>query len=52
MLLRADIAAGLGLNDEARTWYGKFLELWVKADPEFAPIVTRARAAYTAAGGK
>lgn len=51
MLLRADLAAGQGLKDEARIWYGRFLDLWSKADPEFAPIVARARAAYAAVGG-
>lgn len=51
MVLRADIAAGLGLRDEARLWYGRFLGLWSKADPEFAPIVARARAAFLAVGG-
>jgi hypothetical protein len=52
MLLRADLAAGLGNRGEALRWYKRWLDLWAKADPEFQPIVARARAAYTALGGR
>jgi hypothetical protein len=50
-LLRADLAAALGQRDEAREWYRRFLDLWSTADPEFRPIVDRARKGYIAAGG-
>jgi TolB-like protein len=50
MLLRADLAAALGKNAEARIWYGRFLQLWSNADPEFAPLMARVRAAYDLAG--
>ena len=45
MLLRADLAAALGFRGEARTWYRRFIELWVTSDAECRPIVTRARSA-------
>ena len=51
MLLRADLAAALNYKDEARLWYGRFVELWAKADPPFQPTVDRARRAYRALGG-
>ncbi len=44
-LQRADLASALGFKDEARLWYQRFADLWSKADPEFAPMVARARAA-------
>lgn len=50
-LLRADLAAGLGFRDEARTWYKRFADLWSTADADLQPIVARARRAYAAAGG-
>jgi tetratricopeptide (TPR) repeat protein len=43
MLLRADLAAGLGFNAEARLWYDRFLGFWGSADPVLQPIVERAR---------
>jgi hypothetical protein len=45
MLMRADLAAGLGFPDEARTWYARVLDLWADADPELQPTVARIRAA-------
>ena len=51
VLLRADLAAGLGYRDEARTWYKRFIDLWATAQPELQPIVDRARKAYAALGG-
>jgi hypothetical protein len=50
VLLRADLAAGLGFNAEARLWYDRFLGLWDKADPQFQPVVERARKARAALG--
>jgi hypothetical protein len=50
MRQRAELAAALGFRDEARVWYQRFLELWVKPDPEFQPAVARVRAAYQALG--
>jgi hypothetical protein len=45
MLLRADLAAGLGKRDEARLWYGRFLAFWSDPDPEFRPLIDRIRKA-------
>ena len=42
-LLRAELEAAAGNRDAARLWYQRFLDLWSAADPEFAPMVTRAR---------
>jgi tetratricopeptide (TPR) repeat protein len=50
MLLRADLAAARGYRDEARLWYTRFLEAWATANPEFQPVVRRARAARDALG--
>jgi len=52
MLLRADLAAALGERVEAQRRYKQFIDLWAKADPDLQPIVSRARAAYQAAGGR
>ena len=52
MLQRADLAAALNYKDEARLWYGRFVELWAKADPPFQPTVARARRAYISLGGR
>ena len=52
MLQRADLAAALNYKDEARVWYGRFVELWAKADPPFQPTVDRARRAYNSLGGR
>lgn len=43
MLLRADLAAARGLNDEARTWYQRFIDTWSTAVPELQPTVERAK---------
>ena len=51
MLQRAELAAALGQKEEARLWYGRFIELWAGADVRFQPIVEQARAAYRALGG-
>jgi TolB-like protein/tetratricopeptide (TPR) repeat protein len=51
MLLRADLAAGLGRRDEARTWYGNLLGFLAKADPQSQPLIDRVRKAYAAVGG-
>lgn len=51
MLLRADLAAARGHRDEARLWYDRFLQAWSTANPEFQPVVQRARAARDALGG-
>jgi hypothetical protein len=45
MLLRADLEAAKGDKQIAKDYYTKFLALWAKADPEFAPLMTRVRAA-------
>lgn len=45
VLLRADLAAGLGFRDEARLWYQRYLDLWAKADPQAAPVLERVRKA-------
>jgi hypothetical protein len=50
MLLRADLAAARGQRDEARTWYGRFIDVWATAAPELQPIVERARRAHAALG--
>jgi hypothetical protein len=50
MLMRADLAAGLGSREEARKWYARALDLWADADPELAPVVTRMRASLAALG--
>jgi len=52
MLLRADLAAARSDRAEAQRWYRAFIDLWAKADPEYQPIVARARAGYQAAGGR
>ena len=44
LLLRADLEAAVGEKSVARDYYGKFLELWAQADPEFAPLLARVRA--------
>lgn len=46
LLRRGDLAAALGHRAEAHEAYGRWLALWSKADPEFAPTVARVRAAY------
>jgi tetratricopeptide (TPR) repeat protein len=51
MLLRADLAAATGQQEEARRWYKRFIDLWATAQPEFQPLVERARQAYKAVGG-
>ncbi|MGH7636869.1 MAG: hypothetical protein ACREOK_04390, partial [Gemmatimonadaceae bacterium] len=51
MLLRADLAAARGHRDEARLWYDRFLEAWSTANPEFQPVVERARRVRAALGG-
>ena len=48
MLLRADLEAARGHRGEARVWYQRFLDLWSRPDPEFKPIVDRARKALAA----
>lgn len=48
MVLRADLAAGLGQRDEARLWYRRFLEFWAKADPDYQPLVERVRKSLAA----
>jgi len=45
MLLRADLAAGLGKREDARLWYGRFLAFWSDPDPEFKPLIDRIRKA-------
>jgi hypothetical protein len=45
MLLRADLAAGLGKREDARLWYGRFLAFWSDPDPEFQPLIDRIRKA-------
>ena len=52
MLQRAQLAAALHYPDEARLWYGRFVELWRYADPALQPIVERARQAYRSLGGR
>jgi hypothetical protein len=51
ILLRADLAAGLGRRDEARVWYGRLLAFWAHADADTRPVVERVRRAYAAMGG-
>jgi hypothetical protein len=50
ILMRADLEAAVGDKAQARTYYRRFLTLWAKADPEFQPIVDRARKALAALG--
>jgi TolB-like protein/tetratricopeptide (TPR) repeat protein len=45
MLLRADLAAGLGRREDAGLWYGRFLAFWSDPDPEFRPLIDRIRKA-------
>ncbi len=42
-LRRAEIHDALGESDEARTHYGRFIEMWQDADPELQPQVEAAR---------
>ena len=51
MLLRAELAAGLGQRNEARAWFTRFLDLWSTADAELKPLVDRARRGNAAVGG-
>ncbi len=48
MLLRADLETALGNRSQGRIWYQRFLALWSSADPEFSPVVERARKALAA----
>lgn len=48
MLLRADLEAAVGNRAQARHWYQRFIALWSRPDPEFNPIVARARRALAA----
>jgi len=48
MVLRADLAAALGQNEEARVWYRRFLDFWAKADPGFQPLIERVRKSLAA----
>ena len=50
ILMRADLAAGLGIKDEGRLWYDRFLSLWSEAEPEFRPLVERVRKSRAALG--
>ena len=50
MLLRADLAAAAGSRNEARTWYGRVLDLWADADPELQPTIARIRSAMARLG--
>jgi tetratricopeptide (TPR) repeat protein len=52
MLMRADLAAAKGHDDEAREWYAKVLSLWANADAELQPTVARIRASMAALGGR
>jgi TolB-like protein/tetratricopeptide (TPR) repeat protein len=45
MLLRADLEAAKGDKQVARELYTRFLSLWTRPDPEFAPVMARVRAA-------
>jgi tetratricopeptide (TPR) repeat protein/TolB-like protein len=51
MVLRADLAAGLGLTDEARLWYKRFLDMWATPAPAYQHVVDRVRRSYAAIGG-
>jgi tetratricopeptide (TPR) repeat protein len=51
MLLRADLAAALGQTEEARLWYKRLLDFWMKAEPEFQPLIERVKKSYAAVGG-
>lgn len=48
MLLRADLEAAKGERRVARDYYTRFLALWAKSDPEFAPLMARVRASLAA----
>jgi hypothetical protein len=48
--LRADLEAAKGDKRIAREYYTRFLALWAKSDPEFAPLMARVRAALAALG--
>ncbi len=48
MLMRADLEAAKGDKSVARDYYTKFLALWAKSDPEFAPLMARVRASLAA----
>jgi len=51
MILRADLAAAMGQKDEAQLWYKRLLDLWVRPEPEFQPLIDRVRKSYAAVGG-
>ena len=50
VLLRGDLAMALGLADEARVWYTRFIELWRYADAELQPTVARVKASLAKLG--
>lgn len=49
-LERANLAAALGFKDEAREWYRRYLDLWSRADAEFAPLLAEVRKRYASLG--
>ena len=49
-LLRGELEAAVGSKSVAREWYQRFLDLWAGADPEFAPMLTRARQGLASLG--
>ena len=51
-LMRADLEASVGSKAVAREWYRRFVDLWTAAEPEFAPMLNRARKGLAATGGR
>ncbi len=51
VLRLAEVLDEAGRTDEARRQYLRFVEFWADADPQFQPMVERARARAAALGG-
>ena len=52
MRQRGELAAALGLREEALTWIDRVLDLWADASPEFQPDVARLRALRAKVAGR
>jgi hypothetical protein len=51
LILRADLEAARGDKPKVKEFYQRFITLMSAADPEFQPIVDRAKKALAALGG-
>lgn len=48
MLLRAELESAIGNKATAKLLFQRVLALWAEADPEFKPLVDRARSGLAA----